>query len=402
MPPNVIARPRKAGRAELSLFLSVYLVYNLARWLFVGDLDTAREHARSIVALEQSVGLAIERPVQDALDFAAATRLLSYIYLAAQFVVLPGALIWLYRRAPRDYRRLRATIVATWLIAIPIFALFPVAPPRLADMGFIDTVSQQPAVALTGRSTIFYNPLAAVPSLHVGFAVALGVALARRLRSRLGEGERRAVGSAGGARGRRHRQPLRPRHRRRADGDRARIRGGSAAVPGGTRPRSIAEHRMSDAVARLALVGVLAAGALLALSLVVGVVETPDVGGILADAADSLGAWTYLAIPTLAFLETGAFVGLVVPGETAIVVGGVVAERGEVELPLLIALVWAAAVGGDLVSFLLGRRFGRPFLDAHGPRLRIRASRSTASNGSSTATAPRSFSSGASSGSCAR
>jgi membrane-associated protein len=130
---------------------------------------------------------------------------------------------------------------------------------------------------------------------------------------------------------------------------------------------------MSDAVARLALVGVLAAGALLALSLVVGAVETPDVGGILADAADSLGAWTYLAIPTLAFLETGAFVGLVVPGETAIVVGGVVAERREVELPLLIALVWAAAVGGDLVSFLLGRRFGRPFLDAHGPRLRIRA-----------------------------
>jgi PAP2 superfamily len=184
MPPHVSARPRRAGRTELSLFLSVYLVYNLARWLFVGDIETAREHARSIVALEQSVGLAIERPVQDALAFAAANWLLSYTHLTAQFVVLPGALIWHYRRAPGDYRRLRATIVATWLIAIPIFALFPVAPPRLADMGVIDTVSQQPAVALTGRSTIFYNPLAAVPSLHVGFAVALGVALARRLRSR--------------------------------------------------------------------------------------------------------------------------------------------------------------------------------------------------------------------------
>ena len=61
------------------------------------------------------------------------------------------------------------------------------------------------------------------------------------------------------------------------------------------------------------------------------------------------------------------------PGETAIVVGGVVAERGEVELAPLIGLVWVAAVGGDVVSFLLGRRFGRPFLDAHGERLRIRA-----------------------------
>jgi membrane-associated phospholipid phosphatase len=171
-------------RAELSLFLAVYVVYNLARWLFVGDLDAAREHARWIVALEQSAGLAIERPLQDGLDSPAATQLLSYTYLAAQFVVLPGTLIWLYRRAPSDYRRLRNTVVASWLIAVPIFALFPVAPPRLADMGFTDTVSHMPGVGLTGRSTIFYNPLAALPSLHVGFAAAVGLALTLALRGR--------------------------------------------------------------------------------------------------------------------------------------------------------------------------------------------------------------------------
>jgi len=50
-------------RAEVSLFLAVYVVYNLARRLFVGDLDAAREHARWIVALEQSAGRAIERPL---------------------------------------------------------------------------------------------------------------------------------------------------------------------------------------------------------------------------------------------------------------------------------------------------------------------------------------------------
>jgi membrane-associated phospholipid phosphatase len=49
-------------------------------------------------------------------------------------------------------------------------------------MGFIDTVSQQPAVALTGRSTIFYSPLAAVPSLHAGFAAAVGLTLTLRRR----------------------------------------------------------------------------------------------------------------------------------------------------------------------------------------------------------------------------
>jgi membrane-associated protein len=115
-----------------------------------------------------------------------------------------------------------------------------------------------------------------------------------------------------------------------------------------------------------------AAAALLALGFVVGAIETPDVSDPLADAADSLGSWTYVLVPALAFLETGAFVGLVVPGETAIVVGGVVAERGEVALPALIGLVWVAALAGDTVSFLLGRRFGRPFLDAHGARLGIR------------------------------
>jgi membrane-associated phospholipid phosphatase len=68
--------------------------------------------------------------------------------------------------------------------AVPVFAAFPVAPPRLAGLGIADTVSEQATVQLTGRSTIFYNQLAAVPSLHVGFAVAVGVAVAYALRPR--------------------------------------------------------------------------------------------------------------------------------------------------------------------------------------------------------------------------
>jgi membrane-associated phospholipid phosphatase len=73
-------------------------------------------------------------------------------------------------------------VIATWLIAVPVFALFPVAPPRLAELGLVDTVSEQAAVELTGRSTLFYNELAAVPSLHVGFAVAVCIAFALALR----------------------------------------------------------------------------------------------------------------------------------------------------------------------------------------------------------------------------
>ena len=79
--------------------------------------------------------------------------------------------------------RLRNTVLGTWLIAIPIYATVPVAPPRLAHAGIVDAVSEQAGFALTGPSTLFFNPLAAVPSLHVGFAFAIAIAAAAALRA---------------------------------------------------------------------------------------------------------------------------------------------------------------------------------------------------------------------------
>jgi PAP2 superfamily len=169
--------------AELALFVAAYALYTAARWIFAGHLAEAREHADWIVSLERSAHVAIEGSIQRALDSDAPSWLLSNVYLAAQLVVLPAALIWLYRRSRPVYRRLRTTVIATWLIAVPVFALFPVAPPRLAGIGIADTVSSQAAVALTGHSTVFYNPYAAVPSLHVGFAFAIGIAAAAVLRA---------------------------------------------------------------------------------------------------------------------------------------------------------------------------------------------------------------------------
>jgi membrane-associated phospholipid phosphatase len=76
-------------------------------------------------------------------------------------------------------------VLATWLIAMPIYALFPVAPPRLAGVGLVDTITQGGGVRLdSALTTAFYNPLAAVPSLHAGFALAVGVALAAASRRR--------------------------------------------------------------------------------------------------------------------------------------------------------------------------------------------------------------------------
>ena len=73
----------------------------------------------------------------------------------------------------------------------------------------------------------------------------------------------------------------------------------------------------------------------------------------------------------MAFLETGAFVGLIAPGETVVIAGGVIAGQGTIELLPLIGLVWVCAILGDTTSFYIGRRLGRGFLEKHGPRVKI-------------------------------
>lgn len=106
-----------------------------------------------------------------------------------------------------------------------------------------------------------------------------------------------------------------------------------------------------------------------------GVVHPPSAEHIIRSLGTTLGRWTYLLVGLLAFLETGAFVGLIAPGETAILLGGFVAGQGKISVVALLAIVWGAAVAGDLTSFLLGRRLGREFLLKHGPRVKITADR---------------------------
>ena len=96
-----------------------------------------------------------------------------------------------------------------------------------------------------------------------------------------------------------------------------------------------------------------------------------DLQQLLDDFANLLGDWTYLIVGLLAFLETGAFVGLLVPGETAMIVGGAVAGLGVINLYLLIAIAWSMAFLGDSFSFMLGRKLGRGFVLRHGSKVGI-------------------------------
>jgi membrane protein DedA with SNARE-associated domain/membrane-associated phospholipid phosphatase len=101
------------------------------------------------------------------------------------------------------------------------------------------------------------------------------------------------------------------------------------------------------------------------------VIPHDDLQGLLEDVSNTLGAWTYLLVGFFAFAETGAFVGLVVPGETVMLLGGAVAGQGAIDIYLLIAIAWFSAWAGDTTSFFLGRRLGREFVMRNGPRFGI-------------------------------
>jgi undecaprenyl-diphosphatase len=126
--------------------------------------------------------------------------------------------------------------------------------------------------------------------------------------------------------------------------------------------RRLSLERRAIGIAIALALGVYASGLLSTL---------PDPKKAIEDIAQALGPWTYALVAVMAFLETGAFVGLVAPGETVVIAAGVIAGQGEIQLLPLIGLVWLSAVLGDTTSFYIGRRLGRRFLERHGPRFKI-------------------------------
>jgi membrane protein DedA with SNARE-associated domain len=124
---------------------------------------------------------------------------------------------------------------------------------------------------------------------------------------------------------------------------------------------------------RLRVLGI--AGAIVLLAWGSGLIHLPHLDTIARDIGGVLGPYTYAAVGLLALLETGAGIGLVAPGELAVVIGGVTAGQGHTDLPLLIAIVWGCAFAGDLTSYVLGRRLGRGFLLRHGAIVKLTTAR---------------------------
>lgn len=169
---------------EAVAVLVLYGIYELGRGLVVADAAEAHRHARQVVALERWPHLFVEADVQQAAHAVPGViDLLSVAYLPLHLAVTTGVLIWLHQRRPAAFPFVRTAFLLASGLALVGYVLYPTAPPRLAGVGILDTVSSQ--IDLNGGLvSAFYNPYAAVPSLHIGYALIVAASLLRYGRGR--------------------------------------------------------------------------------------------------------------------------------------------------------------------------------------------------------------------------
>jgi len=165
---------------ELALILGLYAVYEGTRGLVAGDERVALRHARNVVSLERSLHIFVEGPVQHAaVAVPGLIGTLGFAYLTLHLSVTGGLLLWLHRRRPTAYPVVRTTLLLASALAVVGYVVFPTAPPRLSDIGILDAVSSKHVDLNTGIVSSLYNPYAAVPSMHVGYALIVGASIAR-------------------------------------------------------------------------------------------------------------------------------------------------------------------------------------------------------------------------------
>jgi hypothetical protein len=178
---------RHSLRAEAVVVLALYGLYEVARGLAVGDSDDAVRNARALVALERSLHVFVEGRMQDAAHaLPGLVDVLNVSYLTLHLVGTVAVLLWLHQRQRAAFPLVRTTLLLASALALAGYLVFPTAPPRLSGIGIIHTVSGGHIDLNAGLVSSLYNPYAAVPSMHVGYALVVGASLLRY-------GRRRAV-----------------------------------------------------------------------------------------------------------------------------------------------------------------------------------------------------------------
>ena len=173
---------------QLLLFGGAYYLYRIARGLVDGQAALAFEHARLLVEAERSLGLFFEPQLQSWVSANASVLVTAanWMYVNSHFVITTSFLIWLYLARNDAYYFVRNMFMVAMGLALVGYVAFPTAPPRfMPEWGFTDTVANFVGQAVEDNANVLYNPYAAVPSMHVAFALMVAIPSIMLVRNRV-------------------------------------------------------------------------------------------------------------------------------------------------------------------------------------------------------------------------
>lgn len=180
--PKTRREPRqRRWPIEIALFAAMLLIYQGSRALVIGDEGKALRNAIEVIDLEKIFGLHFEASIQGwMLENLHVTQVLNQFYIWAHLPVTALFFVWLYRRRRAAYPFVRNAFFLANILALAVFVLFPVAPPRMmTGEGFVDTLSLISGIDLHGGNfSGWFNPYAAVPSMHFAYSLMVGVVIA--------------------------------------------------------------------------------------------------------------------------------------------------------------------------------------------------------------------------------
>jgi hypothetical protein len=188
MAPGIAPSSWRQVLRELALVALLFGTYKIGRLAAAGSRGEALQHARQVWDLERWLHLPSEAGIQRWLvEVPAAPHLATMYYAWVHFPATAALLVWLYLRHRQLYRRTRTTLALLTGAALAVHLLYPLAPPRmLASTGLLDLSAQYgPHVYSDPATDTFANQYAAMPSLHVGWALVVAGALIAAGRTRL-------------------------------------------------------------------------------------------------------------------------------------------------------------------------------------------------------------------------
>jgi membrane-associated phospholipid phosphatase len=186
---NQIVGSRLRGRwqfgSELAFAWALALLYFVIRGTMLGQEERAYANAKQIIEAEKAMGIYWEKELQgQILDSDFLVWLANWVYVWWHWPLIVAVLAWLYIQHPQHYTTYRNAFIISGVIGLVIFALYPAAPPRFMDgVGLHDTVQKRAIFSNILLPPSLTNLYAAMPSLHAGWNLLIGIALFRHARS---------------------------------------------------------------------------------------------------------------------------------------------------------------------------------------------------------------------------